>query len=72
MSELTYEQASAIVSAVLEAGHRYELNPLTVAVLDAGGHLVAFEREDGVPKMRFQYLSRARTPMLAPGTDEGT
>lgn len=46
MSELTYEQASGIVAAALDAGHRYELNPLTVAVLDAGGHLVAFGRED--------------------------
>ncbi|MGB5760541.1 MAG: heme-binding protein [Acidimicrobiales bacterium] len=46
MSEFTYEQATAIVAAVLDAGHRYDLNPLTVAVLDAGGHLVAFGRED--------------------------
>lgn len=46
MNQLTYEQATAIVAAVLEAGHRYDLNPLTVAVLDPGGHLVAFGRED--------------------------
>ncbi len=29
------------------------MSPLCVAVLDAGGHLVAFEREDGVPNRRF-------------------
>jgi uncharacterized protein GlcG (DUF336 family) len=29
------------------------MKPLCVAVLDSGGHLVAFEREDGVANRRF-------------------
>ncbi len=52
MSHLTYDQAKAIVAVVLDAGRRYDLNPLTVAVLDAGGHLVAFGREDRSGIMR--------------------
>ena len=51
---LTLDQARTIVSATLAHGRAAGMNPLCVAVLDAGGHLVAFEREDGVPNMRFQ------------------
>jgi uncharacterized protein GlcG (DUF336 family) len=38
--------ASTIVDAALSAARSGGLKPLTVAVLDAGGHLVAFKRED--------------------------
>lgn len=44
---LTLEAAVAIVDGTLAAGRRHRMMPLTVAVLDAGGHLVAFKREDG-------------------------
>ena len=40
-------QASVIVDAVLDAGERHGYQPLTCAVLDAGGHLVALKRADG-------------------------
>lgn len=43
---LRYEQAACLVRDALAEGRRRELRPLTVAVLDAGGHLVAFARED--------------------------
>ena len=51
---ITLDQARTIIAATLEHGHEAGMNPLCVAVLDAGGHLTAFEREDGVPNMRFQ------------------
>lgn len=41
------EQASIIVDAVLAAGQRHGFAPLTCAVLDAGGHVVALKRADG-------------------------
>lgn len=44
---LTLEAASVIVDAALAAGRAHAMMPLTVAVLDAGGHLVAFKRETG-------------------------
>jgi uncharacterized protein GlcG (DUF336 family) len=47
MSELTLQEAARIVDGALAHGAARELNPLTVAVLDAGGHLVAFKRQDG-------------------------
>lgn len=46
MTKLSLAQASKIVDAALATGRRQNFAPLTVAVLDAGGHLVAFKRED--------------------------
>lgn len=44
---LSLDQASTIVDAALQAGRDADFNPLTVAVLDIGGHLIAMKREDG-------------------------
>jgi 3-hydroxyisobutyrate dehydrogenase len=50
---LTLDRAALIVEAALRCGRERNLAPLTVAVLDAGGHLVAFQREDNSGIMRF-------------------
>ena len=50
---ITLAQASTIVDAALKKGREAKLAPLTVAVLDAGGHLVAFKREDRSGILRF-------------------
>lgn len=47
MIDLTLEQAKTVVREALADGRRSKLAPLTVAVLDAGGHLKCFAREDG-------------------------
>jgi uncharacterized protein GlcG (DUF336 family) len=52
MAALTLAQASEIVDSALAAGRRYGFQPLTVAVLDGGGHLVALKREDGSSLLR--------------------
>lgn len=52
--DITLDQARAVVSATLAYGQELRMNPLCVAVLDAGGHLKAFEREDGVANRRFE------------------
>ncbi len=46
MSNVTLAQASIIVDTALAKGRELNLHPLTVVVLDAGGHLVAMKRED--------------------------
>ena len=51
---ITLDQARTMISAALAHGHEAGMNPLCVVVLDAGGHLKAFEREDGVPNRRFE------------------
>jgi uncharacterized protein GlcG (DUF336 family) len=45
-------QALTIVEHALRHARELELPPMTVAVLDAGGHLVAFAREDGSSLLR--------------------
>jgi uncharacterized protein GlcG (DUF336 family) len=50
---LTLAQASTIVDVALKTGREKSFQPLTVAVLDAGGHLVAFKREDKSGILRF-------------------
>jgi len=54
MTTLTLAQASQIIDGALAHGRRLQLKPLTVAVLDAGGHLVALKREDGSSLLRPQ------------------
>ena len=50
---VTLAQASTIVDTALKKGRDTNCAPLTVAVLDAGGHLVAFKREDKSGILRF-------------------
>jgi uncharacterized protein GlcG (DUF336 family) len=51
---ITLDQARVMVAAAREKGRDMGLKPLSVAVLDAGGHLLAFEREDGASPGRFE------------------
>jgi uncharacterized protein GlcG (DUF336 family) len=54
MARLTLTQGTAIVQAALAKARAMGLAPLAVAVLDDGGHLKAFAREDGAGIMRPQ------------------
>ncbi|TBX27536.1 GlcG/HbpS family heme-binding protein [Nioella sediminis] len=51
---ITLDQAKTMVRVAREKGRELGLKPLSVAVLDAGGHLLAFEREDGASPGRFE------------------
>jgi len=48
------QAAEAIIAAARAEGRRLGLKPLSVAVLDAGGHLLAFAREDRSSNLRPQ------------------
>jgi uncharacterized protein GlcG (DUF336 family) len=50
---VTLAQASTIVDVALKKARDSNLAPLTVAVLDSGGHLVAYKREDKSGILRF-------------------
>ncbi|MEM9394501.1 MAG: heme-binding protein [Pseudomonadota bacterium] len=50
---ITLRKARTIVKTALSKGQEMGLKPLTVVVLDAGGHLIAAEREDGASPGRF-------------------
>jgi uncharacterized protein GlcG (DUF336 family) len=51
---ITLSQATTIVETALKKGRETSCAPLAVAVLDAGGHLKAFSREDGAGILRPQ------------------
>jgi len=44
---LPLKKANGIVDEALRVGREENMLPLTVAVLDSGGHLLSFQREDG-------------------------
>ena len=54
MPTITLDQASAVVDAALAAGREWGFEPLTVVVLDNGGHVVAAKREDGSGILRYE------------------
>lgn len=53
MPEINLRRARQIIKGTLAKGREMELKPLSVVVLDAGGHVKAFEREDGASAGRF-------------------
>ena len=53
MPDISLSRARRIIRATLAKGREMELKPLSVVVLDAGGHVIAFEREDGASPGRF-------------------
>ena len=54
MAGLALDKATAIVTGALKRGRETGCAPLAVAVLDEGGHLKAFAREDGAGILRPQ------------------
>ncbi|MEO0750777.1 MAG: heme-binding protein [Pseudomonadota bacterium] len=53
MAEISLNRARKIIRAALAKGREEGFKPLSVVVLDTGGHLKAFEREDGASPGRF-------------------
>jgi uncharacterized protein GlcG (DUF336 family) len=51
---LDLDTARTIISETRASGRASGFQPLTVVVLDAGGHVVAVEREDGSSNKRFE------------------
>lgn len=50
---ITLRKARTIVRKTLEKSRELGLKPMSVIVVDAGGHVQAFEREDMAPPGRF-------------------
>ncbi|MCV2881359.1 GlcG/HbpS family heme-binding protein [Actibacterium sp. XHP0104] len=53
MASISLRKARTIIRKTLQKGHEMGLKPLSVVVVDDGGHVIAFEREDGAPPGRF-------------------
>jgi uncharacterized protein GlcG (DUF336 family) len=53
MTMFKLSDATIIIDAALAEARSRAFAPLAVAVLDAGGHLIAYKREDGAGIIRF-------------------
>ena len=54
MASISLRRARTIIRKALVKGRDAGMKPLSVIVLDAGGNIQAFEREDGAAPGRFQ------------------
>lgn len=64
---LNLETARTLLAAARAHGAKEGFKPLTVVVLDAGGHLLAAEREDGSSNKRFDIAFGKANGALALG-----
>jgi uncharacterized protein GlcG (DUF336 family) len=64
---ITLEQANIISAAAFDKGKELGLKPLTIAVLDAGSHLIALQRQDGGSTLRPQIAIAKASGALALG-----
>ena len=67
MNRITLDQANRIIAGALLKGAELKFKPLSVVVLDPGGHVIAFQRQDGASTMRFQIASGKASGALALG-----
>ncbi len=52
MSTLSLAQANRIIEVALAKAHEMKVKPLSVAVLDASGHVRSLQRQDGASMFR--------------------
>lgn len=69
MSALTLSAAQAIIAGTLADARARAAKPLAVVVLDAGGHPLAFAREDGATIYRFDIARAKAMGALGMGDD---
>ena len=52
MSRISLAQANTIITAAFAKGKEAGMKPLSCVVVDAGGHVIAFQRQDGTSFLR--------------------
>jgi uncharacterized protein GlcG (DUF336 family) len=67
MGQINLTQANAIIAGAFAKGAEAGFKPLSVAVVDAGGHLIAFQRQDGASFARAQIATGKAAGALALG-----
>jgi uncharacterized protein GlcG (DUF336 family) len=67
MTRITLDQANRVIADAFGKGAELKLKPLSVAVLDPGGHVIAFQRQDKASTMRFQIAVGKAAGALAIG-----
>ncbi|MRG54956.1 heme-binding protein [Phyllobacterium sp. SYP-B3895] len=72
MAYITLSKTNSIIKAALAKGAEGGMRPLSVAVLDAGGHLKAFQKQDGSSMLRFEIAFGKAYGALAIGAGSRT
>jgi len=54
MRALSLEQANAIITATFAAAEKSKCRPMSAIILDAGGRVKAFQKQDGASMVRFE------------------
>ena len=67
MPQLTLAKANRMIREALSKAGELGLKPLAVSVLDAGGHPVAYQRQDGSSMLPFEIASGKAYGALAVG-----
>jgi len=67
MSDISLAQANDMIAAALAKAEALSLKPLTVTVHDAGGHMIACQRQDGASTMRVKLAAGKACGALALG-----
>ena len=67
MNRINLDQATRIIAGAAAKGAALKLKPLSVVVLDPGGHVIAFQRQDGASTMRFEIATGKASGALALG-----
>jgi len=64
---ISLAQANAIIAAVFAKGKELGFKPLSVVVCDGGGHVIAFQRQDGTSFLRLEIALGKAAGALALG-----
>ncbi len=67
MTTLSLAQANKIIAKALEKAREMKIKPVSVVVLDEGGHLKAMQREDGASMFRFDVATGKAWAAVAMG-----
>lgn len=69
MTSISLNQARAIVDGAIEKARSEAAKPLSIVVLDAGAHPVAFAREDGASLYRYDIAAAKAKGAIGMGAD---
>jgi len=72
MHRLTLAQANTLIDVAFARGAELGLKPLTVTILDPGGHMIACQRQDGASTLRVRLAQAKAAGALALGVSSRT
>ena len=68
-ARISLDKANTIISAIFAKGKDGGMKPLSAVVTDAGGHVIAFQRQDGTSFLRLDIAVGKAAGALALGVN---